>query len=356
MTTNAQHHTNCNCNHEHEHNHHSCGCDHEHQHHSCNCDHEHQHHSCGCNHDHGSCSSKTESAEHEHHHHGCGCGHEHQDLSKYATKLNFGHLAYSGDDELVTELILALNRLRKEQDQEVNLLFKSKQSAVEELRQLFDQRFADHPFFTVNMVLGLIYTWALDPTLSSSEFEKYVKFMAEGDTNAQLEGLDNQFLLTCEKLRTSFLQDLMDIDNFRISNLFTTFLNHNNEQASDPFNLLVMIKDFTLAVATMGSYLVQNNANNLTSEEKLESQALLQSLFNLATIIEQSSQILMIQLMAYPEDSDNLLSLNFNLANLFDDTSAFIVLNAVLTYECFVKGLAYPADTYDLTNAFLISL
>ncbi|WP_222986985.1 hypothetical protein [Psittacicella melopsittaci] len=352
----------CGCGHDHEHEHsHACGCghDHEHQHnHACGCGHDHEHdhehsHACGCGHDH--------EHDHEHEHsHACGCGHDHGHVHHHhepqAVKLNFDRIQYDGDDDLIPELIQGIVAVRESEKQQHNLIFKSKQSAIKELINQFKEKFGEHPSLSPYHLLGLVYTWTIDPNLSAAEFEKHIRFMAEGDKSAQVDGIDSEFILLCEKLRSSFLQDLIDIDNFQIANLFMTFLDENEEEKNDPYNLLIMIKEFTLGVATMGSYLAHDNANGLSTEEKLESQNLLQALYNIADIMNGIEFKLALQATSYPESVDDLMELNFNLSDLFDDIEAFIFLTVVLTYDSFAKGLPYPATVFDLTNAYLISL
>lgn len=375
----CSHHSHSDCDHEHDHTanhkHKHCGCNHAHmsatnnghKHSHCSCnehEHTHRHHKgadCGRSHD--------NKHHHEHHEHAnCGCGHHHVHEHHHhgaanpnVPAIDFNVLTISRNaDETLRTVYNALVEVRSLPSEENNIIFKSKQSVVKELKKIVANHFNKTDQFNGYHFLGAIFASILtSKSLSDNNVAKSINQFIYNMTEQRFDFLQHSDLyLVAEKIAAFFKEEIVqEDDTFKISNIFQTFLDKNSEDENDSYNLLTAMTDFTYAVVNVGALYYSDLRHTFAEEDSKYAAEDLNNLFDLYVSMNSLETIISQYAASYPQDIDELLKANFNIDQyLVHDSLSFIFLNTILTYESFAKGLAYPQNAYDLTSFFLINL
>ncbi|WP_222987518.1 hypothetical protein [Psittacicella hinzii] len=373
----------CGHNHSHEHNH-QCHCDHEHNHDHCGCGHDHSHdHHCGCGHDH----------KHDHHH-GCHHDYEHEselsaedelwgkskaqeyfeqfpDIYEYLNGnqelvIKFDGLKLADDDnediQTINDLIKSFQEIRAsdKSSKDKNLIFISKRSAVKELYKQFVQKIEgseEVAMFNFYNLLGLVYGWALKQELSIEDFVKEINAFATCYEDEEVKGIDDEFILSCIKVRDAFIQDFIAPYGFKISNIFAYSFNPQDEVSDDKSDLIAFahfVDSFSAAVRNIAIRLIHKYKSEVSIEQFASSIEEVNLLAEIADFVHEVYR----DLNAYTNSNDRtkLANLDFDIYEYFDYTQSFILITLAIAHQCNKKGLAYPGNEHDLTHVYSLFL
>ncbi|MFC6276506.1 hypothetical protein [Psittacicella hinzii] len=364
MTNKHKH--SCGCNHDH-HDHH----DHHHSHHACACGghhHEHAQQGCGCvcNHDHD--HSHDHSHEHKHAHHGCGCNHDHDHEHHHhhhheiedLPPLTIGKLVSTfdyEDGEVIENLIAHVERLRSTEPVERldSLIFRSKQFAIKEFVELYEKNFTQQDsFISAHYILGSIFVWSLANDPDRINFDQLLRLIFEGNAEADVKGINDEFLMACEKMRSLFHQEaVVNAETFVISNLWQTFIDMDHESRSDLFNLVAFQSDFSFGAYYAAGFISAMDKEFFAGKKRGDILENIDSLAVMGSIYQQIDETLLAYVVSNKDHIEDILNLNFDIKTAFPEmTIAATALSSLINFEAYSKGQEYPEDIFDYTSVY----